>query len=174
MPGWVLAVSPCAYVLHKSAAVLRCRQKLPAAAQALHALTSCTPRLKLHEGLQSSPTCCTHSRQLELGLWCQVTCRMLTVGFVLTCISASSALPVCATATQVELNSMADPLAELQQRSAAEALEYLGWAAPQLVRFSDLPEHTHSAVTAQALVDAGEGPQICRKVLGVRCMFDQS
>jgi hypothetical protein len=64
---------------------------------------------------------------------------------------------------------MANPLQGLQQRPAAETLEYLGWAATQMVRFSDIPEHAHSAVTATALVDAGEkrlGP--CRNLL-----FDQ-
>jgi hypothetical protein len=51
---------------------------------------------------------------------------------------------------------MANPLQGLQQRPAAETLEYLGWAAAQMIRFSDIPEHAYSAVTAQALVDAGE------------------
>ncbi|WIA36668.1 hypothetical protein OEZ86_007951 [Tetradesmus obliquus] len=50
---------------------------------------------------------------------------------------------------------MASPLQGLQQRSEAETLEYLGWASAQLIRFSDVPEHAHSAITAQALVDAG-------------------
>jgi hypothetical protein len=54
------------------------------------------------------------------------------------------------------LSTMANPLQGLQQRPAAETLEYLGWAAAQMIRFSDLPEHAYSAVTAQALVDAGE------------------
>uniref|UniRef100_A0A383W671 Uncharacterized protein n=1 Tax=Tetradesmus obliquus TaxID=3088 RepID=A0A383W671_TETOB len=50
---------------------------------------------------------------------------------------------------------MTSPLQGLQQRSEAETLEYLGWASAQLIRFSDVPEQAHSALTAQALVDAG-------------------
>ncbi|WIA16456.1 hypothetical protein OEZ85_013141 [Tetradesmus obliquus] len=50
---------------------------------------------------------------------------------------------------------MTSPLQGLQQRSEAETLEYLGWASAQLMRFSDVPEQAHSAITAQALVDAG-------------------
>jgi hypothetical protein len=49
-----------------------------------------------------------------------------------------------------------NPLQGLWRRPEADSLKYLGWAAEQIIRFSDIPEHTYSAVTAQALADAGE------------------
>lgn len=65
---------------------------------------------------------------------------------------------------RLDEDAMANPLSSLQQRSAAETLEYLGWACAHVLRLSNLPEHAHPAVTAQALVDAGESVRSCAKV----------